>query len=199
MPKPSGSTSTRRHITERLENDYRQLALDAAMATAAAPTYLKPHLTADEVELVDGGVWANNPVVGIAAVEAIGILGWPRERLKILSIGTTADIAPRPRWGGLLPLGVSGYGVRLLMAGQSCSAMGMAKIITGGGNQRQAIWRIDQIAPEGRYSLDNTARIRELKDRAYMEARHHLAELRQEFFHGPAEPFVPIYRLETQT
>ena len=46
------------------------------MATAAAPTFLKPHMTESAVELVDGGVWANNPI-GVAAIEAIGMLGWP--------------------------------------------------------------------------------------------------------------------------
>lgn len=58
----------------RLETDYKQLAIDAAMATAAAPTFLKPHVTSEAVELVDGGVWANNPI-GVAAVEAVGLLG----------------------------------------------------------------------------------------------------------------------------
>jgi patatin-like phospholipase/acyl hydrolase len=71
----------------RLETDYKQPAIDAAMATAAAPTFLKPHMTESAVELVDGGVWANNPI-GVAAIEAIGMLGWPGDRLKILSIGT---------------------------------------------------------------------------------------------------------------
>jgi hypothetical protein len=66
----------------RLETDYKQPAIDAAMATAAAPTFLKPHMTASAVELVDGGVWANNPI-GVAAIEAIGMLGWPGDRLKI--------------------------------------------------------------------------------------------------------------------
>ena len=183
---------------QRLENDYRQLALDAAMATAAAPTFLEPHLTSDEVELVDGGVWANNPI-GVAPIEAIGMLGWPRERLKILSIGTITEVVPRPRWGGLLPLLRHGYVTRLFMAGQAHSAIGTAKIITGDVHHRKAIWRIDQHAPEGRYSLDNTARIGEMKSRAYAEARIQIPELRREFFYGPAEPFVPIHRLEAQT
>jgi hypothetical protein len=66
----------------RLETDYKQLAIDAAMATAAAPTFLKPHMTESAVELIDGGVWANNPI-GVAAIEAIGMLGWPGDKLKI--------------------------------------------------------------------------------------------------------------------
>ena len=71
----------------RLETDYNLPAMDAALATAAAPTFLKPHMTDDAVELVDGGVWANNPI-GVAAIEAIGVLDWPGDKLKILSIGT---------------------------------------------------------------------------------------------------------------
>jgi patatin-like phospholipase/acyl hydrolase len=65
------------------------------MATAAAATFLKPHLTSDSVELVDGGVWANNPI-GVAAIEAVGMLNWPADRLKILSIDTINDVKAPP-------------------------------------------------------------------------------------------------------
>ena len=182
---------------ERLRHDYKQPALDAAMATAAAPTFLEPHLTSDEVELVDGGVWASNPI-GVATTEAVGMLGWPGSRLKILSIGTINGVAARPRWGGLLPLVRHGYVTRLFMAGQSHSAMGTAKIITGDVHHRKAIWRIDQHAPEDCYSLDNTARIKDMKSRAFTEARQQTPELLREFFYAPAEPFVPVYLLEAQ-
>jgi uncharacterized protein len=182
---------------ERLRHDHKQLALDAAMATAAAPTFLEPHLTNDEVELVDGGVWANNPI-GVATIEAVGMLSWPGDRLKILSIGTINEVAARPRWGGLLPLVRHGYVTRLFMAGQFHSAMGTAKIITGDVHHRKAIWRIDQHAPKDRYTLDNTARIKEMKSRAYAEARVQTPELLREFLYAPTEPFIPVYRLEAQ-
>src|SRR6266436_4239468 len=83
----------------RLETDYKQPAIDAAMATAAAPTFLKPHMTESAVELLDGGVWANNPI-GVAAIEAIGILRWPGDKLKILSIGTINEPGQLPRLKG---------------------------------------------------------------------------------------------------
>jgi uncharacterized protein len=176
----------------RLETDYKQFALDAAMATAAAPTFLKPHLTSDSVKLVDGGVWTNNPI-GVAAIEAVGMLNWPADRLKILSIGTINDVKAPPRWKGKLPMAPSV--TRLFMAGQSHSALGTAKIITGDLHDRKAIWRIDQTAPEGRYSLDNASRIAEMKDRAVTEAREQLPELRRHFFDKPAAAFVPFHRL----
>ena len=180
----------------RLETDYKQLALDAAMATAAAPTFLQPHLTRDAVELVDGGVWANNPI-GVATIEAVGLLGWPPNRLKILSIGTINDVNAPPRWKGKLT--TAGYVTRLFMAGQSHSAIGTAKIITGDVHDRKAIWRIDQTAPEGRYTLDNVERIAEMKNRAIVEAREQLPELRQHFFGKPAAGFTPFHNLVTRS
>ena len=176
----------------RLETDYKQPAIDAAMATAAAPTFLKPHMTEAAVELVDGGVWANNPI-GVAAIEAIGMLGWPGERLKILSIGTINEPSRLPTLRGKLPMATSV--ARLFMAGQAHSALGTAKIVTGDIHQRKAIWRIDQTAPAGRYTLDNVQRISEMRDRAFAEARDQLPELKRHFFQAPAEKFVPFHSL----
>jgi hypothetical protein len=173
----------------RLETDWKSPALDAAMATVAAPTFFKPHLTEDAVELVDGGVWANNPV-GVAAIEAVGLLKWPAERLKILSIGTTTDAVAPPCLKGKIPMALSV--ARLFMAGQSHSALGTAKIITGDQHDRKAIWRVDQVAPTGRYTLDASC-IAEMKNRGVTEARLQLPELRRHFFDAPAEPFVPLY------
>jgi len=65
-------------------------AVDAALASAAAPTYF------DEAEVVtdisgqkylDGGVWANNPVLP-AIAEAVAYLQVPLERIDVLSVGT---------------------------------------------------------------------------------------------------------------
>ncbi|MCJ2130986.1 CBASS cGAMP-activated phospholipase [Methylobacterium sp. E-045] len=176
----------------RFESDHKQPAVDAAMATAAAPTFLCPYLTSDDVELVDGGVWANNPI-GVAAVEAVGVLGWPGDRLKILSIGTTTDVQAPSRFGGKLFMAPNV--TRLFMAGQSHSAMGAARIITGDPHTRKAIWRIDHVVPTGRYTLDNVARVAEMKSRAYAEAREQLPELRRHFFHSLAEPFEPVHPL----
>jgi patatin-like phospholipase/acyl hydrolase len=176
----------------RLETDYRARAMDVAMATAAAPTFLKPHMTADAIELVDGGVWANNPI-GVATIEAVGMLNWPAARLKILSIGTINDVKPSPRWAGKLPMASSL--ARLFMAGQSHSALGTAKILTGDGHDHRAIWRVDQTAPAGRYTIDGAARIAEMKNRAFVEAREQLPELRRQFFDRKTEQFVPFHSL----
>jgi patatin-like phospholipase/acyl hydrolase len=56
---------------ERLRRDHRVLAWQAAMATAAAPTYFPVFRGVDGARLVDGGVWANNPSM-VAVAEASG-------------------------------------------------------------------------------------------------------------------------------
>lgn len=181
----------------RLENDYKRPALDAAMATAAAPTFLAPYLTSDDVELVDGGVWANNPT-GTATVEAIGMLGWPAERIKILSIGTISSPIEPPKGQGLLSMLSNNYVTQLFMAGQHHSSMGAAMILTGHPHDREAIWRVDQTAPEGRFTLDNTRRIARMKERAHIEARERIPALRKHFFDKVAEPFLPFHKLGAQ-
>ncbi len=149
-------------------------------------------MTESGVELIDGGVWANNPI-GVAAIEAVGLLGWPADRLKLLSIGTINEPGHLPKLRGKLPMAAAV--TRLFMAGQSHRALGTAKIVTGDVHERKAIWRIDQTAPEGRYTLDNASRISEMRDRAFAEAREQLPELRRHFFSVPADPFVPFHKL----
>ena len=135
-------------------------------------------------------MWANNPI-GVATIEAVGLLNWPADRLKILSVGTTADVVAPPRLQGKIPMVASV--TRLFMAGQSHSALGTAKILTGDGHDRKPIWRVDQIAPAGRYTLYDAGRIAEMKNRGFTEAREQIPELRRHFFDTAAEPFVPCH------
>lgn len=175
----------------RLKTDYKELAVDAAMATAAAPTYFAQHVTANDVGLVDGGMWANNPT-GIAVVEAVGTLGWPAEEVKVLSIGCLEDVkVVREAYGAaqIVPQLAS-----MFMAGQSHGSLGIAHILTGDPHERRAIYRVSPPVPDRFYSLDDTSRIRSLKDRAFAEARIQKPILQQQFFGEPAEKFIPVYR-----
>jgi hypothetical protein len=190
-PKTQGVYIFKTAHHPRLQTDYKDLAVDAAMATAAAPTFFRQHITANDVGLVDGGLWANNPT-GIAVVEAISTLGWPSDQLKVLSIGCLEDIkVVREAYGAsrLAPQLAS-----LFMAGQSHGSLGIAHVLTGDPHQRKAIYRISQPVPDGFYTLDNTRRIRDLKDRAFAEARIQRPILQPEFFTAPAEEFIPAYR-----
>ena len=179
---------------QRLKTDYKELAVDVAMATAAAPTYFAQHVTANDVGLIDGSLWANNPT-GIAVVEAVATLGWPAQDLKVLSIGCLEDIKVVPK-----AYGVARHAPQLaslFMTGQSHGSLGIAHTLTGDSRDRKAIYRISPPAPDGFYTFDNTQRIRELKDLAISEARTQRSILQPEFFSAPAEKFVPKYRVKT--
>lgn len=190
-PKTQGVYIFKTAHHPRFQTDYKELAADAAMATAAAPTYFAQHITANDVGLVDGGLWANNPT-GIAVVEAISTLGWPASDLKVLSIGCLEDIKEVQEAYGAARL--APQLASLFMAGQSHGSLGIAHILTGDPHERKAIYRISQPVPDGFYTLDNTRRIRDLKDRAFAEARTQKPILQPEFFSKPAEEFVPAYR-----
>lgn len=179
----------------RLKTDYRSRAVDAALATSAAPTYLQHYITQHDVGLLDGGIWANNPVA-IAAVEAITLLGWPRESLHILSLGCLEETYTIPKWAGLGTLGSKI--VKLFMDGQSHGAMGIAKLLTGHGHDRTTIYRINHTVPSNAYKTDDTRVIQDLKGLGHSKARDRQPVLEPIFFDEPAEGFTPIYKLDEE-
>jgi uncharacterized protein len=174
----------------RFINDHRVRAVDVALATSAAPTYFPAHRSPSSVPLVDGGVWANNPV-GMAVVEAVGYLDWPRESLRVLSVGCTAapfDVGARRRLGlGRLPWALKV--ADLFMAGQASSSLGTAYVLAG----HERVTRIDRVVKEGRYGLDVHKGINSLRGLGENEARQAWPQLGPVFFSQPAEPFSPAH------
>lgn len=177
----------------RLKTDYKRLAIDAAMATAAAPSYYKRHRTADDVGLLDGGVWANNPIA-LAVVEAITLLSWPAASLRVLSLGCVNEvymIGEAPGWGSLAK-----DVARLFMDGQSHGALGMAKLLTGHEYEREAIFRICPDVPKNFFSLDDTRKVTQLKGMGASSARKERPRIKPVFLAGPAESFKPVHTLK---
>ena len=176
----------------RLQVDYQAKAVDAAIATASAPTYFPRHITEDGVGLVDGGVWANNPIA-IAVVEAVTLLGWEPKSLNVLSLGCLDEVYTLPRAGGWGTFNAKL--IKLLMDGQALGAMGMAKLLTGHEHQHEAIHRIDYAVRRGAYAMDDARLIRELKGLGFERARERLPTVQRVFLGGPAEPFMPYHAL----
>lgn len=179
----------------RLRNDYKCLAVDAAMATAAAPTYFRQHITQQAVGLSDGGTWANNPTA-LAVVEAITLLGWPRDSLHVLSIGCLDETYTVRKWAGIGTLGSKV--IKLFMDGQSHCAMGIAKLLTGDEHERTAIHRIDHPVAPNTYRMDDARVIQDLKGLGFSYARDRFPVLDPVFFDQPAETFVPVYPLHEE-
>jgi patatin-like phospholipase/acyl hydrolase len=174
------------------ERDYKMEVVDVALATAAAPTYFPTHRLSSGIPLVDGGMWANNPM-GPAAVEAIGLLEWKKGDVKLLSIGCTdsplsvdADRASR--------LGLNYWAKRLVsvfMAGQSSSSLGTAQLLLGRNN----VVRISPKVDSKRFKLDNVKGINALRGLGSSHSRMQLSRLRQDFFSTKAEVFAPLSKV----
>jgi len=176
---------------ERFQHDYKVKAVDVALSTSAAPTYFPTHMSATGVPLVDGGVWANNPV-GMAVVEAIGVLGWSKDDLQVLSIGCTSE-SMSMKIGKKLPwlLYWAPNLVSVFMASQSSASLGTAQILAGFEN----VTRIDPIVAKGKFGLDVLEGIKSLKGLGHSEARKALPHLKH-FFEQKATKFDPIYKVE---
>jgi len=180
---------------ERLETDYKRSAVEVALATSAAPYFFSPHQTVWGDSLVDGGLWANNPM-GFAAVESINYLNWPREKVAILSVSCTGYAPDFAKLAGTKPGGKDwGLGVvQLAMASQSHASMGMA-IHALGDMSLERIKRIEPIVPAKTFSLDGTDKVELLKGLGRDQAKHEKKNLEKLFFSETVEPFVPVYSL----
>jgi len=174
----------------RFEIDHKRSAVDVALATAAAPTYFPAHALADDALLVDGGVWANNPT-GIAAVEAVGVLGWQGDGLRILSLGCTEPLYTCPPNGGRLDFVLSLN--TFFQQGQSVSSLGTAKLLCGHSESAPRLFRYSLDVAEERIKLDSTEAIGDLVATGSTVARTALPAVRDVFFDKPAERFAPFH------
>lgn len=173
---------------EKFERDYKVPAVEAALATSSAMTYFPLFRNSLDFPLVDGGVWANNPV-GLAVVEAIGVLNWPKDRLKVLSIGCTDS----PFDVGLLRKWDIGWrwlfkAVDAFMKGQCSGSLGTAYTLVGHEN----VMRINEMVSSGRFALDSSKAILDLCALGRNRARNESAKLKPVFFQECAEPFIPF-------
>jgi patatin-like phospholipase/acyl hydrolase len=177
----------------RLEHDYKKSIVDVAMSTAAAPVYFPTYRSIGCVPLIDGGIWANNPTA-VAAIEAVGVLEWPRDDLRILSLGCTScpNDTSRARFQSL---GAAYWVTRLtdlFLTAQSSSAMGMAQHLV---SDRKFVKRVSPMIATN-IRLDDSSEIPSLVGLADAESRKELPLLRSLFFQEPfADAFVPNHCL----
>lgn len=177
----------------KLVHDYKVPAIEVALATVAAPTYFPIHLSPEGVPYIDGSMWARNPL-GLAVIEAIGILEWPREEIRVLSLGCTSTHL-NVSWQKRISLGTSYWGARIadvFMKAQSSSAIATAHALIGSRN----VFRISPDTSSYRFTLDGVEHIPLLQELGHQEALRQLPELAPVFFAAAAEPFVPCHALE---
>ncbi|MEO0435226.1 MAG: CBASS cGAMP-activated phospholipase [Cyanobacteria bacterium J06656_5] len=173
----------------RLKTDYRESAVHVAMATSAAPTYFQSHVRDSGLELVDGGVWANNPVM-LGVTEAMGYLQRQQDEIAVLRIGTTDEVksvGDIKTSGGKLAMAAPL--IEFMMKGQSQSASGMALQLLG----KERYHAINPKVASGDFKLDKVSE--ELIAMADAQWRHESSELLDKgFLDHEAGPYVPEYQ-----
>lgn len=175
--------------SERLRRDYRVPAWKVALATSAAPTYFPACRAVDQLRLIDGGVWANNPAM-VGIIEAVGTLGVSLDGIRLLSIGTYDAVVRRPRRldrAGALLWAPSATDV-LLRSG-SIAVNNQARFLLG----KENVLRIDPRVPASDVSLDNLSGLDTLVARARHHSRHAMPAVSQQFVDHFAPAFTPLY------
>lgn len=144
---------TRHHAD--LVTDWNVPMWEAAMATSAAPTFFPMHrLGGRQTRLVDGGVWANNPVA-LAIAEARSVLELSLDDVRVFSLGTTRTVADNPRRlnrGGIVQWLLGKKLIDVLMSAQSTGAHGLAQHLIG----HERVLRLDTYVPPQFRRLDQT-------------------------------------------
>jgi len=178
---------TRHH--PRLRLDWKESAVNVALATAAAPTYFQAHSMPSGAPLIDGGIWANNPA-GLAAVEARSVLGWKDDDLYIIRLGCTEEALDIPidqGYAGLLLKSTA-----LFMQGQSRGADGTAMLLSDHRQESPRFFPFQPKVPVGKFKLDSIDMINRLRGLGAAHAREALPLFEKHFLYEKSEAFVPI-------
>lgn len=156
-------------------------AVDAALASSAAPTYF------DELEwdgpigtetFLDGGVWANNPILP-ALAEAVRHLKIPLDRIDVLSIGTLSNESDFTQVLGKGKAGWAPKSTDLFFAAQEHGALILADSFLGPTRH----FRVNQLTPT-EIKLDDTEAIEDMVNRGNQVGKDSFIEVHSRFLDG---------------
>lgn len=169
--------------------DWKQLMSLAAKTTSAAPTFFTP-VEGGGYEFVDGGIWANNPVM-IGVADALACFDLRREQIRVLSLGCVQNEF-KMSWARRHLGGLWFWRTVILesMHIQCQNVVGQTRLIVGGDR----VLRVDAPPVRPRIELWNWARCRaELPAMADNLFNEHGARIAREFLDAPAAPYAPFY------
>ena len=178
---------------ERLRRDYRLPAWHVGMATAAAPTYFPAHRLPDEVRLIDGGVWANNPAM-VALAEAVGTrhLALPLAHVYMLSLGTIRAVhSPRAELDNAGKLGWANPAVDVILDASSIGVTNQARALLG-----DRFLRVNAQATADTVELDHLDSVNAMIATARSESRTQAPDIAAAVLHHRAAPFTPWHSLD---
>ncbi len=170
------------------KTDRFERMVTVGLATAAAPTYFRP-LEHQGYTLVDGGVWANNPIM-LAVIEALICFEIGYNQIDVLSLGCGDDkyvVSPSEiAKGGLWHWKkIMNAAMRL----QSLAATNQARLLLG----PPSVTRLDAPVFEPTSRMDDWRRsVTELVPAAETAVASHGDPIAGIFLREPAMPFVPV-------
>lgn len=170
------------------KRDQVERMVKVGLATSAAPTFLRA-VPNNGYVMVDGGLWANNPVMN-AVVDALACFDVDRPRVRVLSLGcgeTSFKVDPARAAGGLVQWRDA---IRATMRAQSHNALGQAYLLLG----KENVVRLDAPETPDPIAMDDHRRARaELPGmaRSLAEAAGHRVE--ELFLREAAAPYEPCW------
>ena len=169
--------------------DWKEKMTRVAVATAAAPTYMRP-VEDGGYTFVDGGVWANNPVM-VGLVDALSCFDVRRDQVRILSLGCGNEPYKVGRLQRLLGGKLMWHDIIFAaMRLQSCSALGKAGLLIG----MDRLIRVDAPNQGEQIALDDWKRaVAELPPYALDALDEHGDAVFNDFLQEPSIPYTPFY------
>ncbi|MHB8910727.1 MAG: CBASS cGAMP-activated phospholipase [Syntrophales bacterium] len=175
---------------ERLKRDYKVPAWKVALATSAAPTFFPCTREINNIRLIDGGVWANNPTM-VAIIEAFGTLHVQLSSMWALSIGTSDTVSHRRKrlnTGGIISWGLGNAAIDVIMRGQSIGTNNQATFLLGS----ERVERLNPQVAADEFSLDGIHKADDLIGKAAHHSRIFIPIFERKFAKHQAAPYVPM-------
>ena len=168
--------------------DRLEKMINIGLATSAAPTFFRPFKSGG-YQLVDGGVWANNPVM-LAVIEALVCFDVTPTQIDVLSIGCGDDpyiVSPRQiKFGGMWFWKDAIFAAMRL---QSLAATNQARLLLG----PPSVVRLSPPIYSPAIDLDDWCRAVDLLPGDALSVTDANADrIRSMFFGEVADAFVPV-------
>lgn len=176
---------------ERLKRDWKVPLWKVALATSSAPTFFPCSRHVDNLRLIDGGVWANNPTM-VGIVEAYGTLEIPLNAVHVFSIGTSDAVTHRRNKlnaGGKFAWASGNDAIDVIMRGQSIGAHNQASFLLG----RDRVERWNPTVASNEFSLDGVHKADDLVGKAAHVSRILMPNFQTKFLTHKAASYQPLY------